>query len=716
MNKNMLITMAVVLCIVMPIVALLIELKDRKDKAASNISTIMMKKSQRSLLYRIYNSLTKFPLTRGYMDKLARRYDILCPGEPKEIAKKSMATFGLTVVLCGLLSFILFFRSPSLQGGLMSIILVCVINNEIISRQVVTSEIKLLKQIANMISDIRHNYYIHRMVDDAIDLSLPNCGKEVTPHAKKLLEIARSNNLKEEVAKYNAATNNKYLKMFLALCVSVIEDKDQSLNGQNLFTSNLEHLKKEINIEILKLEKIKFLFSGIVFVIMAVCIPVIWIRNFAVSIMPELSSFYDGKFGTVYVFIIYIAAIIIYILTNRLKETKNVIPKDYRILERFEKIPFIKRSLDNYCDKRFGKMKVLEDTLKRIGETISPRQLLLTRLIFGFVSFVVSITLVFSMHYSIREHALEDTGVAVSLDNIGYINKPDAIDQVIVDYINKYKDKKFVPNTDIEVENKGGIGDILETMKDSLSQNAAITEQVEGKTNNPSKYSREEAALMQELLKDSMIKKKELAQECASIIIKRILRYQNEYFKWYELLICIAVSVIGFYMPYLLVLYKKKVLQLSMEDEVNQFNSIIYMLMYIEHMTVKDILEELEIFAFVFKQSIRNCINEYNSGDIQALERLKEQETYEPFRRMVDNFIRCDIISIDKAFDEISSDREDYHNRRRQENEISVQKRADLAKPLSFIPAVLVVIYLMCPLMWASLQQLSGFSEAMNIM
>ena len=152
-----------------------------------------------------------------------------------------------------------------------------------------------------------------------------------------------------------------------------------------------------------------------------------------------------------------------------------------------------------------------------------------------------------------------------------------------------------------------------------------------------------------------------------------------------------------------------------MEDEVNQFNSIIYMLMYIEHMAVKDILIELEIFATIFKKSLQECLNEYNTGDIEALEKMKEKETYEPFRRMVDNFIRCDIIPIDKAFDEVSSDRENYHDRRKQENEISVQKRLNIAKPISFIPAILVIAYLTIPLMWASIQELAGFSETMRM-
>lgn len=741
MYKDMIITMVIALSVVMPATAIFIGILDKKDKEKQNVGAALMKKNKKSLLYKTYRFLSRFPLTRSYMDKLTRRYDVLCPGDAKAIGIKSVTTFLLSMAISIIASIVLFFHRPTLQGGILAVIFVFVINNEVVTRQVRSTEIKLLKQMASFISDVRHNYYIHRMVDDAIELSLDSCGKYMKPHAKKLLEVVSSNSLKEDVAKYNAATNNKYLKMFIALCISVIEDKDQTMNGQILFTANLEHLKKEINIEVLKLEKLRYLFSGIVFVTMSVCIPVGWIRNFAVDIMPRLNVFYDGRAGMLYVFLTYTVAVLIYILTNNLRETKKIIQNDYKILKRIEKMPIIKQALDNYTEKKYGKMKMLGDTLKRIGETMSPKLFLLKRMLTSGIIFVVCILLTLFMHSSIRNHALNDTGEASQLENIGYIQNTDTIDRLIVDYVHNYKDKEFVPDKTIKTvqENNAATnqepvsdsdvssGDFIENMDEASEtmtstvenfQNPGNTEDTlsESMDKNLIGYSGEVETLAKELIETGSINKRDLAYEVAAVIIQRILRYQNEYFKWYELIVCMAVAFIGFYAPYWMVLYKKKVLQMNMEDEVNQFNSIIYMLMYIEHMTVKDILEELEIFASVFKQSLRDCINEYNSGDIKALEHLKEKETYEPFRRMVDNFIRCDIIPIDKAFDEISSDRENYHDRRKQENEIAVQKRADIAKPLSFVPAVMVAIYLMGPLMWASLQELAGFSQSMNML
>jgi hypothetical protein len=233
------------------------------------------------------------------------------------------------------------------------------------------------------------------------------------------------------------------------------------------------------------------------------------------------------------------------------------------------------------------------------------------------------------------------------------------------------------------------------------------------------KYKEEEVAteqLIMELKNEGTFYNTLINEEIAAEIVIRTQKYQSEYLKWYEYIVCIMISVVAYYVPYLIILYRKKVLSMVMEDEVNQYNSIIYMMMYIDHVTVLDLLEQMELFAGVFKQSIQECINDYNSGDIEALNRMKENETFGPFKRLVDNLIRCDMIPIEKAFDEIASDRENYHDRRKQENEISIQRRADTVKPLSFIPAVLVTIYLLLPMLVAGLNMLEEFKESVASM
>jgi len=668
-DKQLLLVMVIALAIVLPITIAIINEIDRKDKEKKNIGiSLATSKRKTNVFMKIYKTLSGKPLVKTYLDHIRRRYEILYPGDEKEIAAQTMKTAMVTWISCLLAISILWVNQLNYINLWVGILLIYVINNEIIGYMINRTETKLLEDMVVFLSEVRHNYYVNRMVDDAVLGAMEGLGYEMKVHAVKLYNILISNNLKDEVAKYNAVTHNKYLKMFLSLCVGVLEYSDKKVRGQYLFIFNIENLKKEIHIEILKQKKLRFLFSGITFVTLAAIIPLNAIKKFGLSMMPELDSFYNGKSGILLVTFTLITAMVVYKVNNHLKETKQLLPKKYYYLKRLEQIKAIKLALDNYTEKHYGKMLKLQDILKRMGETITPRQLLLQRMIAAGVAFTLSLLFMFYIHQNNRNNLL--TKVPNLNTNFSVMNssQQEMMKEIILKKVNEYKECKNVTKENI----------------------------LRGLVNEKTFYN----TLLNEII--------------AEQIESQVLQFKSEYLKWYEFCGCIIVGIIACYIPYWMILFKKRILLMNMEDEINQFHSIIYMMMFIDHVTVKDLLEELELFAVVFKQSLQECINNYNSGEIEALTILKERESYAPFRRLVDNLIRCDAMSIEKAFDEISSDRENYHDRRKQENEISVQKRADIAKPLSWIPTGLVMAYLTLPLLLASIKELQMFSEAMQ--
>jgi hypothetical protein len=662
--------MGIAVAIVLPITFFIISKIDQKDKIRNNIgSGLAIKKSKNSnTIYRIYLLFNHLPITKQYIENIRRRYEILYPGNRKDIAKRTMKTVILSWTLCALAVVLIVRSNLNIINSTVAMLLIYVIHTEFTGFMLQYTEIKLLEEIAVFISNVRHNYHINRMVDDAILLSMESLGYEMKVHANKLYEIVLSNNIKEEVANYNAAISNKYLRMFLSLCVSVLEkNSDKKVNGQLLFTVNLENLRKEIDIEILKQKKIRFLFSGVSLVTISVIIPIDAIKNYGISMLSELDNFYNGRLGIIYVAVTQILTMIIYLLNNRLKGANRIKIGNYSYLKWFEKKRLVKVALDNYIEKNYGKIMALNHELKRIGETISVRQFILQRLLFAAGAFLITIGFLYYIHENNKDHITDKIQNAASFTTAVSSSQIETVEKIILEYVKIYKNDPISEKEILSILSGEGI-----------FYNTKVKEAVAGE------------------------------------IYFRIQAYQNEFFKWYELLICLCIAILTYYIPYFLLWYKKKVFQMSMEDEVNQFNSIIYMLMYNDNLTVKDLLIELELFAVVFKRTLQECLNEFNSGEIEALQKMKAKEAFIPFKRLVDNLIRCDAISIDKAFDEISCDRENYHDRRKQENEISIQKRADIAKPLSFIPTVLVMVYLTLPLLLASLEEIAGFKDMMN--
>ncbi len=132
-----------------------------------------------------------------------------------------------------------------------------------------------------------------------------------------------------------------------------------------------------------------------------------------------------------------------------------------------------------------------------------------------------------------------------------------------------------------------------------------------------------------------------------------------------------------------------------------QFHSIILMLMHFDRMTIETILVWLENFADIFKKSIRECMNDLQSGDLEVLEELKRKEPYEPFVKLIENLQISDKIGISKAFDEIAVERFHYQEKRKLENEIYINDRSLLGKVIAFIPFFITIgLYLIIPCIW----------------
>jgi len=191
---------------------------------------------------------------------------------------------------------------------------------------------------------------------------------------------------------------------------------------------------------------------------------------------------------------------------------------------------------------------------------------------------------------------------------------------------------------------------------------------------------------------------------------------ESIYFSFPDLLASLCIGAAAYYLPFVLLSFGSSVSRDAMEDEVNQFNAIIGMLMYNETITVKQILTEMESFALIFRQSIRMCIDDFSSGDIEALNELREREPYEPFRRIVDNLIRCDAMPVHQAFAEINLNQEGYMARRKLMNEKSIRRRVFRAYVLAALPFMLLFAYGLLPALVSSVRELNMLIEEIENM
>lgn len=168
--------------------------------------------------------------------------------------------------------------------------------------------------------------------------------------------------------------------------------------------------------------------------------------------------------------------------------------------------------------------------------------------------------------------------------------------------------------------------------------------------------------------------------------------------------------------PIWLLTFQVKMRELEKENEVMQFQTIILMLMNIERINVETILEWLERYSNIFKEPINKCLNNYESGAIEALEELKEDAPYKPFVRIVESLQSAvENVKLTDAFDELEQERAFYQEVRKETNERLVNKKARIGRIIGFAPMVtLFVGYLIGPLIWSSVVDMGTYFSQMG--
>ena len=211
---------------------------------------------------------------------------------------------------------------------------------------------------------------------------------------------------------------------------------------------------------------------------------------------------------------------------------------------------------------------------------------------------------------------------------------------------------------------------------------------------------------------------KEQVYSNALRIYDKLKLYTNEYLKWVEIVIALLIAYAMYYMPIVILMFQRKMRAMEMEDEVMQFQTIILMLMYIERISVEFIIEWLARYANIFKEPLAKCLNNYESGAIEALEELKEDAPYKPFVRIVESLQSAvENVKLTDAFDELEQERAFYQEIRKETNERLVNKKAKIGRVIGFAPMVtLFVGYLIVPLMWSSVMDMGTYFSQMGSM
>lgn len=250
-------------------------------------------------------------------------------------------------------------------------------------------EEKEFTSFIRFLSDIRHHYYVHRMVDEAVCETMERC-KEVgmRKKAEEILEVLSSDHVQEAAEAFKGKEKNRFFRLFLTLCIVVMEFGDKEVEGRSLFLQNIKNLKEELQGELLQLCAVRHRFSGLTIVAVIPVFTLKWIENWGVGNLPELETFYYGNSGTIFKIILYVMSFFVYDILLELKSTMLQVKKEEKWLIRISEIPKIKHFLWHYEKQHPMYLARFKELQAEAGSSLSSIEFLLKRVLFGFTTFV----------------------------------------------------------------------------------------------------------------------------------------------------------------------------------------------------------------------------------------------------------------------------------------------------------------------------------------
>lgn len=631
--------------------------------------------SSEIMYQKIYITFSKIPFLKSYLLKLRRRLEIINVDDEYATRRDSAKILSKTlIILIPIMTASIILAHTNYL--LLSIILIFEIfmMDSFIDGMVDKIDNTLLKEQLDFFAEIRHAYHEFNMVEEAIYQISQDDEKNISKQGEKIYEVLISNDPEMELEKYYDIAPNPYLKEFAGVSYLTKEFGDRKVDKSSLYLKNVNNITEEMQIEILKRDKIDYVFQSLSIISIVPVLGLEPLKNWSVDNFSFTQNFYCGKGGMLVQILVILLTIICYLLLRKIKNNgstdKSTQNTENPWQAKVYKNPIGKKIVDLFIPKKGTKDFIkVQKLLKDSASKLKMEWLYVNRITIAILTFLVSIFLFVELH-------------ATSVNWI-------------------YTE----PTTDYDI--MGGVtgSELQEAMAKTESDNKFL-DMFRGNT----KTTVQDIQKAMERSKDYADSDEEEIETSAKRVYEKLQKVNKEYLGWFEVLLAVVFMIVAYMAPIWIMHFQLKMRQMEMEDEVMQFQTIILMLMRIERVNVEIILEWLERYANIFKEPISRCVNNYEAGAWEALEELKNETNYQQFIRIVESLqAAVEKIPIRDAFDELDSERDYYQAKRRESNDRLIAKKARIGKLIGFTPMVVMFVgYLIVPLVVIGLTSMTS--------
>lgn len=360
--------------------------------------------SSEILYQKLYLTYRTIPFLKRYILKLRRRLEILNIDDEYKTRRDSakIITRSLAILIPVVIITIIIARHNFLLLFILLMFEIFMVDI-LIEGSVDRKDDALLVQQIDFFSEIRHAYHEFNMVEEAIYQVSLDDEKEISRQGEKIHEILVSDDPETELEKYYDVAPNNFLKEFAGLSYLTKEFGDRKINGASLYLKNVDNITQEMQIEILKRDKLNYVFRSLSFISIAPVMLLEPLKAWAVSNFAFVKNWYYGKSGMIVQILILIITFISYILVRKIKDngsvnmsTKNT---ENPWQEKIYKNKFFKKIVNLFLPKDGTKeYKKIKELLKEAASPLKMEWVYINRICIAAVTFVVSLFLFVYLH------------------------------------------------------------------------------------------------------------------------------------------------------------------------------------------------------------------------------------------------------------------------------------------------------------------------------
>lgn len=477
--------------------------------------------SSEVIYQKLYLTYMKVPLLKRYLLKLRRRLEVINIQDEYQTRRQTSAilTKALLIIIPLTIVIILLAHSDTLLLCILILFEFFMIDS-LMDGMVGKLDTKLLKQQIEFFAEIRHMYHEYNMVEEAIYQASQDEDKEISRQGEKIYEILISDDPEEELERYYDVAPNSYLKEFAGISYLTREFGDRKTEtGASQFLKNLNNITQEMQIEILKRDKLDYVFQSLSIIAIFPILLLQPLKNWSISNFNFTTSFYEGRTGFIVQMLIIVLTFACYLLIRKVKDTnaKNNTKNEQNPWQnKLYNIASIKKIVDAFIPKKGTKQyKNLIRMMKDAATSEKIEWIYINRIALFIVIFFASIFMMDRMHRLSIDYIYTTPTTSYNLISMSEKQEKEAMEVTNIDnkFLDMFKGRRNVTEEQIKAK--------LITSKDFADAD-----------------------------------EKEIS-DAASRIYSKLLVINGEFLKWFEVLISLAFAYVRIYGSNMATLFPK---------------------------------------------------------------------------------------------------------------------------------------------------------------